>query len=511
MNPIKKAAKILVSRLDFWEHCKTVSPDFYFEERWHLKLICDTIQALYQGRIQKPTEFEADEKTIIPWQIVSVHNPLWITCKKLMLNVPPQHGKTRTLVNFSSWVFGQNPKEKIICGSYNDATASDFSRYTRDAIISTGFDSDGIFYYDIFPKTKIKKGNAGFEKWALEGSHFSYLGVGIGGSVTSKGGSILIVDDPVKSAEEAFNENALEKVWLWYSSTFSSRVAAKDGEPIEILNMTRWSDKDPCGRILDSSAKKDWYVLKLQAYNEATDTMLCPSLFSKKRFESQRLLVYPQIFNANYQQETIEETGVLFPKTELNRFDLEDFKTDGLIGRLGYIDVADQGDDALSFPTANIFPMKIFIKDVLFSDDGVEFTLPACAEFIYENNIDYTRIESNNQGKLFKQMLEEFVEASKLLSAANVTAKHTRIILISGFIKKYFWFLSDKDIVVGSAYHKFFKQLTSYMKDGSSKHDDAPDSLAGLAKFIRAMYKQFRPTKEEIKEEVDTQTELEKK
>jgi hypothetical protein len=425
-----------------------------------------------------------------------------------MMNVPPQNGKTRTLVNFSTWVFGKNPKEKIITGSYNDATASDFSRYTRDAISTYSIDPDSIVYSDIFPATKIKRGNAGFEKWALEGSHFSYLGVGVGGSVTSKGGSILIVDDPVKNAEEALNENALEKIWLWYSSTFSSRVAAVDGEPIEILNMTRWSDMDPCGRILESAGAKNWYVLKLKAYDEATDSMLCPKLFSRKRFEEQRLLVYSQIFNANYLQETMQETGALFPRAELNRFDLEKYNDDGIIGRLGYVDVADQGDDSLSFPTGRIFPDKILIRDVLFSDAGVEFTLPACAALIEENSLDYTRVESNNQGKLFKQLLEELVGKAKLLTAANTTAKHTRIVIISGFVKRYFYFREEKDIPVGSDYAKFMKQFTSYMKDGSSKHDDAPDSIAGLAKLVRAIYpKYFKPTKAEKVEEAEAEKE----
>lgn len=83
-------------------------------------------------------------------------------------------------------MFGQNPSEKIITASYNDDVASDFSRYTRDEITKEKASMLDICYSDIFPDTRIKKGNASFEKWALEGQHFSYLGAGIGGSVTSK-------------------------------------------------------------------------------------------------------------------------------------------------------------------------------------------------------------------------------------------------------------------------------------------------------------------------------------
>ncbi len=124
-------------------------------------------------------------------------------------------------------MFGKNPKEKIITASYNDTVASDFSRYTRDEIQASKIDPFMICYSDIFPNTQIKQGNASFEKWALEGQHFSYLGAGIGGSVTSKGGTILIVDDPIKGAKEAFNENYLNSNWIWYTNTFRSRVSAK--------------------------------------------------------------------------------------------------------------------------------------------------------------------------------------------------------------------------------------------------------------------------------------------
>lgn len=481
MNPIRRAAKIRLSQLSFWEHCKTIAPDFYFDERWHLKKICITLQALYEGRIQK-------EKTDEEWQIVPEKITGWLTCKKFMMNVPPQHGKTRTLVNFSSWVFGKNPKEKIITGSYNDNTASDFSRYTRDAITATGFDTDQILYSDIFPETKIKRGNAGFEKWALEGSHFSYLGVGVGGSVTSKGGSILIVDDPVKSAEEAFNENALEKIWLWYSSTFSSRVAAQDGEPIEIMNMTRWSNVDPCGRILESKDAPNWHLLKLQALNEATGDMLCPSLFSRKRFDSQRLLVYPQIFNANYQQESIEATGTLFKASELNYFYRNEVRLIEAEAVLAYGDIADEGDDALSMPVGWVFPQRIYLSDVLFTYLGSDTTPAMVAEKINTHKIKITRIEGNNQGFIFAGKVRELVgfEKINIIKNTSVQSKHSRIVLEYGNIKQFIYFLHPSEYKPESDYGQFMKQVLKYMKakDANKKGVDAPDSLSGLAKFI---------------------------
>jgi len=463
------------ARRNFYYFCQTIAPDFYRDDRPHLKTICDTLQALHEGRLTREDGF---------------------VYKKLMLNVPPQHGKSRTLVNFVTWCFGKNPNEKVITGAYNDSTASDFSRYTRDAIDAKAIVNDDIVYSDIFPKTKIKKGNAGFEKWALEGSHFSYLGVGIGGSVTSKGGSILIVDDPVKNAEDALNENNLERIWLWYTSTFQSRVSAESGEPLEIVCMTPWSKNDICGKILAGKNANDWYRISMPAYDVATDTMLCESLFGKKRYFDLKELIEPGIFNANYQMTPLDKSGVLFKRDELNTFSMSEFSKDGAESILGYIDVMDDGNDSLSFALGYVFKDKVFITDVVFTNDNIDITLPLCVGLIKQQDVyddkkvlkqsfDYIRVEANNQGGGFIRLLRQHLPPEKILPVKNTQNKNTRVIMQYGFIKKHFYFRNDYER--NSPYAKFMDELYGYMKDGSSKHDDAPDSIAGLSKFVQGL------------------------
>lgn len=405
-----------------------------------------------------------------------------------MMNIPPQHGKSRTLILFSSWAFGRNVKEKIITCSYNDSVASDFSRYTRDAIASSKSFGDEITYADIFPQTRIKRGTASFEKWALEGQHFSYLGAGVRGSVTSKGATILIVDDPVKDAEDALNENAMDKTWLWYSSTFLSRVSAPGGEPIEILNMTRWSKKDPCGRILESEDASNWYQLRMEATDkDKPGIMLCADLLSFKRYLDLKGKQHEGIFNANYHQQAIDVFGVLFQRSKLLRFAKDELTPDGLAHVLGYCDVKDEGNDFLSFPFGKIYPGKVFITDVIFSQDTVDVTLPQSAALFRQLKANYVRVEKNNQGMGFIRDLRKRVPAHQVLAVHNNDAKLSRIWNEFGFIMSNVYFLADKDIVPGSDYDRFLNNVCSYMKDGSSKVDDGPDSLAGLCRFIQSL------------------------
>jgi predicted phage terminase large subunit-like protein len=466
---IQLEAKKELARRSIWYFCKLVAPDFYREDRPHLKHICDTLQALYEGRITKSGNDFIIHETPQPNSI-----------KKLMINMPPQHGKSRTLINFANWVFGKNASEKIITCSYNDSTASDFSRYVRDGI-STTKNQDEVVYSDIFPKTKIKQGNAGFEKWALDGQHFSYLGAGVGGSITSKGGSILIVDDPIKGAEEALNESHLDKIWLWYTSTFLSRVSAVDGEPIEIINMTRWSKKDLCGRILSSEEASEWYVLKLEAFDEVKNEMLCPSLLSYKRYNSLSTKMDESIFRANYHQEPLDKRNAVFGA-------LKTYKESSLLKyetSLAYIDVSDQGSDYLALAIGRNIKTDVYITGVVFNQANADVTLHQCAEVLKKHQVKYCRVEANAMGAMFARNLQKLCPNIQILQATSTANKHTRIIMDAYFVCKNFLFLDKSERT--PEYQKFIENVEEYNKEGKVKHDDAPDCLTGLAIFIRAM------------------------
>jgi len=50
-------------------------------------------------------------------------------------------------------------------------------------------------------------------------------------------------------------------------------------------------------------------------------------------------------------------------------------------------------------------------------------------------------------------------------------------------VKEFFYFRNDYE--PGSDYDKFYRALTSYVKLGKNKHDDAPDAVTGLAEIMR--------------------------
>lgn len=451
-----------LARRDFWEYCKLLSPDFYTDERYHLHILCVTLQALYEGKLLRPDG--------VPY-------------RKMMINIPPQHGKSRTLINFCQWLLGKNNEERIIQCSYNDTAAHDFARYTRDGIQEIKLQEE-IVYSDIFPDTKVKHGDASYDKWALEGQHFNYLGAGIGGSITGKGGSVLIVDDPVKSAEIAMNENALEKIWQWYTGTFLSRVSAKNGEPLEIIVMTRWAKCDLCGKILGSTEAAKWYIIRYMAYDNITDEMLCPSLLSKERYKTLKSLMVPEILEANYNQAPIDIKGRLYSSLKTYTEIPHDEKGNVLFTKVAnYTDTADEGDDFLCSICYGVYQGEAYVLDVIYTKDPMEITEPAVAEMLHRNKIRDTDIESNSGGRGFARAVQRILREKyqSILCVINwfhqTQNKQARILTNSTWVQKHIYF----PINWVDRWPLYAQAMMSYQKEGKNKHDDAPDATTGVA------------------------------
>src|SRR5690606_28551656 len=156
--------------------------------------------------------------------------------------------KSFTGGHLAQWVFGINPSEKIMTGSYNETLSTVFSKQVRNSIQEIKADNNKIVYSDIFPETRIKHGDGAMNLWSLEGGYNNYLATSPTGTATGFGASLLIIDDLIKNAEEAFNESVLDKHWEWFTNTMLSRL--EEGGKIIII-MTRWSSKDLAGRALE--------------------------------------------------------------------------------------------------------------------------------------------------------------------------------------------------------------------------------------------------------------------
>lgn len=434
------------ARRSFWRFCLLMSPDFYKPERIYLKNVCDTLQDLFEGKL--------------------VHDGRII--RNLLMEIPPRHGKSRTLTNFAAWVLGRDNTQKIITASFNDDLAQDFSRFTRDIIAEEKNMPDQLVYSDIFD-TRIKQGDAAYHKWATEGQFFNYKGTGIGGSITGRGGSILIVDDPVKDAETAYNEAALDKIWLWYSGTFLSRA---EENAIQIICMTPWAKQDLGARAVDAEPK-NWHKISMPA--RVGDGMLCDELLSRERYDRLKNIGDENIIAANYDMVRLDVKGQLY-----KGFKTYDALPEHTDGNVGYTDTADEGNDYLCSIQAKKKGPYFYVTDVVFTQEPQEITEKQVVDSIIKTETRTQVVESNNGGRAFARNVKRILEERKNPCAVNwfhqSANKKARILTNAPLCMEYVIFPEGW----GHRWNAFYLALMGYQKEGKNKHDDAPDALTGL-------------------------------
>ncbi len=413
-------------------------------------------------------------------------------CTRLIINVCPRYTKTEMAVkNFIAKGLGLNPKAKFIHLSYSKSLALDNSEAIKDIVKHED-------YKLMFPDVKIKKGTDAKEKWYTADGGGVYA-TATGGQITGFGaglvdeeelddidddwfaqsesfGGAIIIDDPIKP-EDAHSEKIRTMVNERFDSTIANRVNSRK-TPIIVI-MQRLHPNDLCGHLMEKY--KGFEVISLPVI-KADGQPLWPHKHTLAELQDMRL-ANEFVFDTQYMQDPRPKYGQLFPNDELKYFKPDDALV--FESEIGYCDVADEGDDWTSLPIAKNIGANIYITDVLFNDANSDVTIPLAAALITKNNLKYCRVESNAMGAMFARNLQKLLKICKIYQAVSTSNKHVRILMDAGFIKQYFHFVHPD--FQSPEYKKFMQQLIGYLKDGSSKHDDAADSLSGLAIFIRSL------------------------
>lgn len=180
---------------------------------------------------------------------------------RLMSFMAPRHGKTLLGTEiFSAWYLGRHPDRKIITASYGQELADDFGRRVRNMV------SDPI-HHAIFPECRLACDATSMRRFSTTAGG-SYFAVGRGGPITGRGADLLLIDDPIKDAEEARSEMTRRTLHEWYSSVAYTRL--QPGAAV-ILACTRWHEDDLAGRLLREDPK-GWVVLSLPAIAEVDES-----------------------------------------------------------------------------------------------------------------------------------------------------------------------------------------------------------------------------------------------
>lgn len=257
---------------DFPTWLTQVTPSYHWE--WpHIIYICQQLDRLTRGEIDK-----------------------------LMLFLPPRHGKSETVtVRYSAWRLERNPETRIIIGAYNQFLANTFSRKIKRIVQA---------------RQPLAKDRVAVEQWETA-TGGGVRAVGVGGGITGMGGSLIVIDDPTKNRAEAESEVYREGVWNWYVDDLYTR--REPGAKL-LLIQTRWHHDDLAGRILASDDGPNWTVVSLPAEAEEDDPLgrslgaaLCPERFDEKAL-AEIHTVLGSDYIALYQQRPTARGGDFFKR-----------------------------------------------------------------------------------------------------------------------------------------------------------------------------------------------------
>lgn len=230
--------------------------------------------------------------------------------KRLMIFMPPQHGKSELVsVRFPAWFLCRNPTKRYIMASYGEDLASDFGGQVRNIVAQQ----------PLFPKVRLAADSKAKDLWKVEGGGF-LRAVGIGSGVIGRGADIISIDDPYKKREEAYSESYRRKIRGWYRTEIYTR---RQPECAIILILHRWHEADLAGSLLAEAAADpladQWRILRLPAVAEAGDILgrpvgeaLWKDKFTEGFLAQQRRGMDEAEWNALYQQRPAPEEGAIF-------------------------------------------------------------------------------------------------------------------------------------------------------------------------------------------------------
>lgn len=282
-----RQAKVELSKRSYRDYIKYVHHGMYEHFR-HTDLICESLQPIAEGQ-----------------------------SKKIMIFLPPRHGKSMTVTeSFPSYFIGRNPNKRVITTAYGDSLARKFGRMNKQKVQEFG--------YPLF-EVELSYDNASNNNWSLEGYRGGMISTGIGGAITGEGADLLIIDDPFKNREEANSKTIRDKVWDEWQNTLLTRL--HKGASV-ILIMTRWHQDDIAGRLLDQEAE-DWEIINLPALaegehdllNRKRDEPLCPELgFDEEWAVQKQKEVGSLVWAALYQQRPSPAGGGIFKRSHFRYF-----------------------------------------------------------------------------------------------------------------------------------------------------------------------------------------------
>lgn len=305
----QEAAKELLKRRSVRQSLTEFARLCGFEPARHHLLLIDALEAVERGDLQRLAVF-----------------------------MPPGSAKsTYASKLFPPWLMARQPKANILAASHTTELAEKWGRWVRNIV------NEHSITLGVSPSPDSQAAG----RWSLT-SGAEYYAAGVGTGIAGFRAKYGLIDDPIRSRQDADSELIRDRIWDWYINDFRTRLVPGAAE---ILIQTRWHEDDLAGRALNHS---NWHVISLPAIAEENDQLgraVGEPLWDDdaygygEQIEELRKNTPARTWSALYQQRPAPEEGDYFKADWLKPYDHKpDPKTMRIYGGSDYAVTSDGGD-----------------------------------------------------------------------------------------------------------------------------------------------------------------------
>lgn len=234
--------------------------------------------------------------------------------KRLAVFMPPGSAKsTYASVLFPPWLLQAKRGWNVLAASHTTELAEKWGRRVRNLI------ADNELTLDI----AMSADSTSAGRWALN-TKSEYYAAGVGTGIAGFRANLGIIDDPIRSRQDADSDLIRDRVWDWYINDFRTRLVPGAAE---ILIQTRWHEDDLAGRALAHQAWETVSLPALATENDALGRAVGEPLWSDDSYGYGAQLTQlaastpARTWNALYQQNPVPDDGTFFKSEWIGEYD----------------------------------------------------------------------------------------------------------------------------------------------------------------------------------------------
>lgn len=251
--------------------------------------------------------------------------------------MPPGSAKsTYSSILFAAWLM-QRQLANVLAASHTTELAEKWGRRVRNLIAE----------HRLTLGIELAEDSQAAGRWSLTNGA-EYYAAGVGTGIAGFRAKFGLIDDPIRSRQDADSELIRERIWEWYINDFRTRLVPNARK---VLIQTRWHEDDLAGRALNH---EKWHVVSLPAIAEENDALgreIGEPLWSDGDYGyGQQLLdlqknTPARTWSALYQQRPAPEDGDYFKAEWLKPYETQPVRsTLRVYGGSDYAVTSDGGD-----------------------------------------------------------------------------------------------------------------------------------------------------------------------